>query len=220
MTQVITIDGPSGAGKGTICQLVAQALGYHLLDSGALYRLTALAVLREGVRVEDEAAVAFIAANLDVQFQATATGVVVVLAGDDVTQTIRQEHVGMQASVVAAMPLVRKALLQRQRNFAQIPGLVADGRDMGTTVFPDAQVKVFLTASAKARAERRIKQLELSGAEFDAEAVLDDIVRRDESDRERISSPLKPAEDAITIDCTDLTIEQVLNQVLELAKES
>ena len=217
MTVVITIDGPSGAGKGTVCQLVARKLGYHLLDSGALYRLTALAAENQGVDFEDVEALASVAAQLDVVFKPADTGVVVELSGEDVTRAIRQEHVGMNASKVAAIQPVRDALLQRQRDFAQAPGLVADGRDMGTTVFPAAPVKVFLTASAQERARRRVLQLQQAGQSADFDQILSDIEARDRQDTERASSPLKPAEDAVLLDSTELTIEQVQDRVLELA---
>ena len=151
---VITVDGPSGAGKGTVCAILAEALGWHLLDSGALYRITGLASDRKGIALNSEDEVADVAAHLDVRFIPTGTGVQVILEGDDVTTTIRTEEVGSLASQVAALPKVRDALLQRQRDFRQAPGLIADGRDMGTVVFTDAQIKVFLTASAEERGQR------------------------------------------------------------------
>ncbi|WP_423895813.1 (d)CMP kinase [Candidatus Pelagadaptatus aseana] len=218
MIPVITIDGPSGAGKGTICHLLAQKLGYKLLDSGALYRLTALAAERQGVSFDDKAGLAEVAASLDVEFEPSDHGTIIWLAGDDVSQAIRAEQVGMNASVVAACDEVRLALLQRQRDFAVAPGLVADGRDMGTTVFPDASVKVFLTASAAERARRRVLQLEAAGADADYDTILSDIESRDKADRERTVSPLKPAEDATLLDCTELGIEQVLAKILLLTK--
>lgn len=217
MAVVITIDGPSGAGKGTICQLVARNLGFHLLDSGALYRLTALAAENQSVDFSDEVALAGVAAGLDVVFQPEDDGVKVVLAGEDVSSAIRQERVGMNASKVAVCQSVRDALLQRQRDFQQAPGLVADGRDMGTTVFPSAEVKVFLTASAEERAKRRVLQLEQAGQEADYPKILLDIEARDKQDTERASSPLKPAGDALVLDSTELSIEQVLERVLALA---
>lgn len=216
MTVVITIDGPSGAGKGTVCQLVARKLGYHLLDSGALYRLTALAAEKQGVAFENSEGLASVAAQLDVVFRPTDAGVAVELSGEDVTRAIRQEHVGMNASKVAAIQPVRDALLQRQRDFAQGLGLVADGRDMGTTVFPQAPVKVFLTASAEERARRRVLQLQQAGQSADFDQILCDIEARDRQDTERSSSPLKPAGDAVLLDSTELTIEQVQDRVLEL----
>jgi len=211
---VIAIDGPSGAGKGTLSQLVAKRLGYHLLDSGALYRLVALSAIKRAADLKDEQAIAEIASQLQVKFDVTGDSTRIVLAGEDVTDAIRQENVSMSASVVAAYPKVRAALLQRQKDFAQAPGLVADGRDMGTTVFPQAQVKIFLTASAEARAERRYKQLTQKGAAVDITELVNDIKDRDDRDTNRSISPLKPADDALVLDSTSLTIEQVLNAIL------
>jgi CMP/dCMP kinase len=211
---VITIDGPSGAGKGTLSQLVARKLGYHLLDSGALYRLVALSAYKLNADLQNEQAVADVASQLDVKFDITGDNTRIFLADSDVTDAIRHESVSMNASLIAAYPKVRAALLQRQKNFAQAPGLVADGRDMGTTVFPDAQVKIFLTASAEARAERRFKQLQQKGVAVDMKELIEDIRARDERDTQRASSPLKPADDAVILDSTALTIEQVLNAIL------
>ena len=211
---IITIDGPSGAGKGTLSQLVAKHLGYHLLDSGALYRLVALSALNQGADLQDEQAIADIASQLRVKFDVAGDSTRIVLDGENVTDAIRHENVSMSASVVAAYPNVRAALLQRQKDFAQAPGLVADGRDMGTTVFPAAQVKIFLTASAEARAARRFKQLQQKGVEVNMAELVSDIKARDDRDTQRATSPLKPADDALVLDSTSLTIEQVLNTIL------
>ncbi len=211
---VIAIDGPSGAGKGTLSQLVAKHFGYHLLDSGALYRLVALSALNQGVDLQDEQAIADIARQLQVKFDIAVNTTRIVLDGDDVTDAIRHENVSMSASLIAAYPMVRSALLQRQKDFAQAPGLVADGRDMGTTVFPEAQVKIFLTASAEARAERRFKQLHEKGVEVNMAELVSDIKARDDRDTQRATSPLKPADDALVLDSTSLTIDQVLSAIL------
>lgn len=212
---VIAIDGPSGAGKGTLSQLVAKTLGFNLLDSGALYRLVALSALNQQADIQNETRIEPIAKHLDVIFDVSGDNTRVILAGEDVTRAIRNENVSMAASVVAAYPSVRTALLQRQKDFARAPGLVADGRDMGTTVFPQAQVKIFLTASAEARAERRCKQLEQKGVSVDMQALIRDIQERDDRDTNRASSPLKPADDAFVLDSTAMTIEQVLSTILQ-----
>jgi CMP/dCMP kinase len=217
---VIAIDGPSGAGKGTLSQLVAKRLGYHLLDSGALYRLVALSAINQAADLDDEQAIEDIARWLQVKFDVTGDTTRIVLADEDVTDAIRHENVSMSASVVAAYPKVRAALLQRQKDFAQAPGLVADGRDMGTTVFPQAKVKIFLTASAEARAERRYKQLTQKGAVVDMAELVKDIKDRDDRDTNRSTSPLKPADDALMLDSTALTIEQVLEAILDKVQSS
>ena len=215
---VITVDGPSGSGKGTICQLLAKALGFQLLDSGALYRLTAVACVSKGIALEDAQAAAEVARHLNVTFEPSDKGVIAILDGKDVTSDIRKEAAGMGASVVAAHIPVREALLERQRAFEVLPGLVADGRDMGTVVFPNAVVKVFLTASAEERAQRRYKQLLERGESANLRALLDDIRARDIRDTQRSASPLKAADDALEIDSTVMSIDQVLNAVLDLAK--
>jgi CMP/dCMP kinase len=214
---VITIDGPSGSGKGTLSRLVAKHLGFHLLDSGALYRLVALSATKQQINIQDEVAIAKIAHHLNVLFDVQGEFTKILLAGEDVTDAIRDETAGMNASIVAAYPAVRAALLQRQRDFAQAPGLVADGRDMGTVVFPQAPVKIFLTASAEARAERRFKQLQQNGASVDMVELINDIKARDERDTNRSVSPLKPAANALVIDSTALNIQQVLDVMLAKA---
>jgi len=207
---VIAIDGPTASGKGTVAQRVAAALGWHYLDSGALYRLVALRALEAGVDAGDEAALARIAAELRPQF----AGGRVELDGRDVSDEIRREDVGVMASRIAVHPRLRQALLALQRSFRQPPGLVADGRDMGTVVFPDARLKVFLTASVEARAERRHKQLREKGFPSSIRDLLQDLQARDARDRNRATAPLRPAEDARHLDSSDLSIEDVVAQVL------
>lgn len=213
---IITIDGPSGVGKGTIGQKLARKLGFHLLDSGALYRLTALAAVQKNVDFADEVALARLAENLNIEFLPGENGIRYFLYGKDVSDDIRNEAVGMNASKVGASQSVRQALLDLQREFDKAPGLVADGRDMGTTVFPDADIKVFLSASAEERARRRIRQLEEKGESADFQQILADIEARDKQDREREISPLKPADDAIEMDTTSMSISEVLKAVLAL----
>ncbi|OHC67243.1 MAG: cytidylate kinase [Rhodocyclales bacterium GWA2_65_20] len=215
---VIAIDGPSASGKGTVAQRVAQALGFHFLDSGALYRLTALAALRAQVALDDEPAVATLAANLPAEFE----GDRIRLSGDDVTAAIRSEEVGVGASKVAALPAVRAALLDRQRAYCRLPGLVADGRDMGSVVFPEAAVKVFLTASAEARAARRHKQLIEKGMPANMLPLLQDVVRemreRDARDAARSVAPLKQCADAGLVDTTELGIDEAVAAVMDLVR--
>ncbi|WP_313339268.1 (d)CMP kinase [Stutzerimonas nitrititolerans] len=218
---VVTIDGPSGSGKGTVAALLAARLGWKFLDSGALYRLLAFAARNHGVDLTNEEALKVLAAHLDVQFDTAGSGqgMRIVLEGEDVTEAIRNEVVGAGASQVAALPAVREALLQRQKAFREAPGLVADGRDMGTVVFPDATLKIFLTASAEERARRRYLQLKAKGDDVNLASLLDEIRARDERDTQRAVAPLKPADDAIQLDSTALSIEQVLGQILsEVAK--
>ena len=214
---VICIDGPSGAGKGTLSQRLATDLGWHLLDSGALYRVVGFAGRLAAVSLEDSDAVAGIARSLDVDFEPTDGGVSVWLAGEDVTAHLRTEEGGRDASTVAALPAVREALLLRQRELARPPGLIADGRDMGTVVFPRAPLKIFLTASAEARAERRFHQLQGMGESVSLARLLTDIQQRDARDQSRTVSPLVPAEDAIIIDSTALSANEVLQAARDLA---
>jgi cytidylate kinase len=217
---VITVDGPSGAGKGTISHMLAEALGWHLLDSGALYRVTGQACLIEGVSWDDHPAVTEIARQLDVSFSTAANGEIMVsYKGTDVSRTIRTEEGGRGASTVAAIPAVRDALLQRQREFRQLPGLVADGRDMGTHVFAEAGLKVFLTASPEERAKRRHKQLNDKGIDVSLAALSRDIEERDRRDSERSVAPLRPAEDARLLDSSGKSIEEVVRTVLDWAAE-
>jgi cytidylate kinase len=215
---IITIDGPSGAGKGTAARLVAEQLGWHLLDSGAIYRVLAVATLHHQLSIEEEEPLIPIAAHLDVQFEITSEGQgKVILEGEDVSRSIRTEEVGAIASKIAAYPRVREALLRRQRAFKVAPGLVADGRDMGTIVFVDAPVKVFLTASAEERAQRRFNQLKQNGFDVKIGRLLDDIRQRDERDQTRTVAPLIPAEGALIVDSTDLSIDEVVAKILTFA---
>lgn len=213
---VLTIDGPSGSGKGTLAQQMAQRLGWHYLDSGAIYRVLAQAALKHQIDLTDETALVSIAGQLDVQFVLKDEQLQVVLEGEDVSLLIRSEQAGNAASKVAAFPAVRAALLQRQRDFRQPPGLVTDGRDMGTVVFPDAAFKVFLTASAEVRAERRYKQLKEKGIDSNLSDLVAEISERDERDTQREVAPLRPADDAVILDSTQLGIEAVLEKVSAL----
>lgn len=210
---VITIDGPSGAGKGTASTLLAQKLGWHFLDSGAIYRVLAVASLHHQIPADDETGLLPLASGLDVNFETTDSGVRVILEGEDVSDTIRTEEVGATASKIASLPSIREALLRRQRGFKQAPGLVADGRDMGTVVFPEAQVKIFLTASAEERADRRFKQLKDKGHDVSILRLLNDIKARDERDANRAVAPLVPAKDALVLDSTKLNVEQVIEKI-------
>ncbi|MFT5635331.1 MAG: cytidylate kinase [Cognaticolwellia sp.] len=217
---VITIDGPSGAGKGTVARIVAEQLGWHLLDSGAIYRVLAVAAQHHNISVDDEDSLLPVAAHLDVQFQICSSGEgKVILEGEDVSNAIRTEEIGALASKVAAFPRVREALLRRQRAFKVEPGLVADGRDMGTVVFTRAPVKVFLTASAEIRAQRRFNQLKDKGFDVKIGRLLDDIRLRDERDQNRKVAPLVPAEGALIIDSTELSIDGVVSKILSFSNE-
>ncbi|WP_151744056.1 (d)CMP kinase [Acinetobacter calcoaceticus] len=216
--QIITIDGPSGSGKGTLAAKLAAHYQYHLLDSGALYRLLGLSLhkhdLLEKLDSQLDECIQY-ARQLDIKFETSATGILVFLDGEDVSQTIRTERVGEYASKVAAIPELRQALLERQRAFAQNPGLVADGRDMATAIFPEANAKIYLTASAESRAERRVKQLQGMGLDAKINDILANIQARDKRDMEREVAPLKPAEDAYIIDSSELTIDQVFKLMVD-----
>ena len=214
---VVTVDGPSGAGKGTLSALIAEKLGWHLLDSGAIYRVLAVAAMHHDLPVDDESAVVPLASGLDVSFEIDKEQRRVVLEGEDVTDDIRTEEVGAVASQIASLARVREALLRRQRAFQQDPGLVADGRDMGTVVFRDAPLKVFLTASAEERARRRYAQLKEKGFGANLATLIEDIRTRDERDMQRAVAPLKPAPDAVEIDSTELNVEQVVDRILDEA---
>jgi cytidylate kinase len=215
---LITIDGPSGSGKGTVCHILAKKLNWHLLDSGALYRILAFAALQQKVDLNDQQRLVELALNLDVSFVSNGVAVDTLLAGENVGDKLRTEAVAQAASQVASIQAVRDALLARQKAFYQSPGLIADGRDMGTVVFPDAPVKVFLDASAEERAQRRFNQLQDKGFNVSIAQILSEIKERDFRDRNRAVAPLRPAEDALVIDSTSLTIDEVVNQVLELTK--
>jgi cytidylate kinase len=209
---IITVDGPSGAGKGTLSTLLAEHFQWRFLDSGAIYRVLAVAATHHGIDPSDEDGIQPLASSLDVTFETQVSGVRVILEGEDVTDDIRTEEVGAVASKVAALPTVREALLRRQRAFAEMPGLVADGRDMGTVVFPNADAKIFLTASAEARAQRRFDQLKAKGHDVILSRLLSDIRARDERDSSRTVAPLVAAEDALSLDSTSLNIEQVFDK--------
>ncbi|MGR2825125.1 MULTISPECIES: (d)CMP kinase [unclassified Acinetobacter] len=216
--QIITIDGPSGSGKGTLAAKLAAHYQYHLLDSGALYRLLGLSLhkhdLLEKLDSQLDECIQY-ARQLDIKFETSAAGILVFLDGEDVSQTIRTERVGEYASKVAAIPELRQALFERQRAFAQNPGLVADGRDMATAIFPEANAKIYLTASAESRAERRVKQLQGMGLDAKINDILANIQARDKRDMEREVAPLKPAKDAYIIDSSELTIDQVFKLMVE-----
>ncbi|EMR13558.1 cytidylate kinase [Methylophaga lonarensis MPL] len=215
---VLTIDGPSGSGKGTLAQRMAMHLGWHYLDSGAIYRVLAQAALKHQLPLDDAEALAQLAAHLDVEFVLRDQQLQVWLEGEEVSLKIRSEQAGNAASKVAALPAVRQALLQRQRDFRQAPGLVTDGRDMGTVVFPDANFKVFLTASAEVRAERRYKQLKEKGIESNLSDLIAEISERDQRDTERSVAPLKAANDALLLDSTLLEIDAVFSAVCDFVR--
>ena len=216
---VIAVDGPSGVGKGTLCQALANHFNWHLLDSGAIYRVLALSALQQNIALDDTKQLATLALSLPLMFDSNSDDVKVLLDGVDVSREIRTEEAGGAASKVASINEVRVALLQRQRDFRQLPGLVADGRDMGTVVFTDAPVKIFLDASAQSRAERRMKQLQDKQIHAKFGEILQEITARDERDRNRAVAPLKPAVDALIIDTTSLSIQDVFNQSIMYIKE-
>ncbi|WGE43012.1 (d)CMP kinase [Actinobacillus equuli subsp. haemolyticus] len=212
---IITVDGPSGAGKGTLCHALAEKLGFDFLDSGAIYRITALAALKAGIALDDEERIAEVGRHLNVKFIPENGEIKVILDGENVGDQIRTAEAGQNASKVAVFPKVREALLQRQRDFSSPNGLIADGRDMGTVVFPEAQVKLFLDASAEERTKRRVKQLQEKGFNANFEEILAEIKERDFRDRNRPVAPLVPAKDALLLDSTTLSIEEVIAQALE-----
>jgi len=215
---LITVDGPSGSGKGTVCHILAKKLQWHLLDSGALYRILAYAALQHKASLTDAKALADLALSLDVSFVSNGNGVDTLLSGENVGDKLRTEVVAQAASEVASIQAVRDALLARQKAFLQEPGLIADGRDMGTVVFPNAAVKVFLDASAEERAERRFNQLQEKGFNVNIAQILSEIKERDFRDRNRAVAPLRPADDALVIDSTSLTIDEVVLKVLALVE--
>jgi cytidylate kinase len=220
---VICLDGPSGVGKGTICLAIAANLGWHILDSGSLYRITALQVSREfpqqSIDSLDASLIADIAKNLSVSYVEENNELFIFLDGENISQLIRNEEIGAKASQIAAIPAVREALLARQRAFLAKPGLIADGRDMGTVVFPQAVVKIYLTASAQERAQRRYKQLKDKGIDVNLSALVEELRLRDDRDMNRQTAPLKPAADAIVIDTTRLNIEQVTDEVMNWVRQ-
>ncbi len=219
LSPVITIDGPSGAGKGTVSTQLAKELGWNFLDSGAIYRVLAIASVHHQIASDDESALLPLASSLDVNFETTDSGSKIVLEGEDVTYSIRTEEIGSIASQIASLPRIREALLRRQRAFKDAPGLVADGRDMGTVVFPNADVKIFLTASAEERAQRRYKQLKERGHDVNIASLLTDIQARDERDANRKVAPLVPADDALVLDSTQLDVNQVIEKVKKFISE-
>lgn len=216
-TAVLTIDGPVSSGKGTVARLVAIRLGWHLLDSGALYRVLGYHARNQGLALDDEPALVELAKTLPVRFIEREGETAVILDGEDVSNIIRQESVGELASQVAVLQPVRDALLARQRVFAEPPGLVADGRDMGTVVFTSAPLKIYLTASAEERARRRFEQLKEKGFDATLATLVEDIRTRDDRDMNREVAPLRPADDAVVIESTTLTVDEVVNRILEEA---
>jgi cytidylate kinase len=217
MVRVITVDGPSGAGKGTISRILAKKLGFHYLDSGALYRILGIAAQRHQVDTSNNKGLVTLAEHMDIRFDSSETGdIKALLEGEDITQEMRTEDTGALASLVASHPLVRSALLKRQRMFATEPGLIADGRDMGTIVFPDAVLKIYLTASIEERANRRYKELLAKGEDVSLRGLIEQVRTRDDRDMSRDASPLVPAEDAVELDTSEQTIQEVTDTVLNL----
>jgi CMP/dCMP kinase len=219
---VITVDGPSGSGKGTVCRLLADKLNWDVLDSGAIYRVLALAALHHQIALDNEEALVPLAAILDVQFtfESTTKNSKVILEGEDVTTAIRNEEVGAAASKVASLPRVREALLRRQRAFRTENGLIADGRDMGTVIFPDANIKIYLTASAEERANRRYQELNAQGLDVTLSGLIEDIKARDDRDMNREIAPLVPADDAIVIDTTEISADEVFLKVMTVIENT
>lgn len=215
---IITIDGPSGSGKGSVCYLLAEKLGWHLLDSGALYRVTAYSALEKNISLDDIEALCDLARHLDVSFISNGSGVDTLFNGANIADKLRTETVAGAASQIASLQAVRDALLARQKAFFSAPGLIADGRDMGTVVFPNAAVKIFLEATPNERAQRRFKQLQAKGFNVNIEEILTDIKARDHRDKHRHVAPLEPAFDALVIDSTTLGIDEVVDRVLDFAK--
>ena len=212
---VIAVDGPGGAGKGELCLRLSKKYGFAILDSGAIYRVLAYAALKKGLALDAEEELSALASGLNLSFKEVNNAVAVILDGEDVSSFIRTEETGGAASKVAVLPKVRAALLQRQRDFAVNPGLIADGRDMGTVVFPDASAKIFLDASAEERAHRRVAQLESRGVAADYDKILKEIADRDYRDRNRATAPLKPADDALVLDSTTLSIQEVVDTAVK-----
>lgn len=218
MVPVITIDGPGGSGKGTVSKIIADRFKFNILDSGAMYRVLAYAALKSGIDLTDENKLYELGVSMNLTFSPIEDGVATILDGENISRKIRNEEVGGAASKIATLPKVRLSLLEKQRQFAQLPGLVGDGRDLGTVVFPDAQVKVFLDASAEERANRRVKQLQEKGQPADFAQILSEIKERDHRDRTRPIAPLVPADGALVIDSTSLSIEEVVNLIIDEAK--
>lgn len=218
LVPVIAVDGPGGAGKGELCIRLSRKYGFSLLDSGAIYRVLAYAALKKGIALDDTVSLVALAKSLNLEFKEENNAVAIILDNENVSKFIRNEETGSAASKVAVISEVRAALLQRQRDFRVAPGLVADGRDMGTVVFPDAQAKIFLDASAEERARRRVLQLEGRGVKADYQKILGEIKERDDRDRNRATAPLKPAPDALVLDSSHLSIEEVVDTAVKFVE--